>query len=214
VSDEQDDELTQAVTNVRAGTRDTRDGVESTPGDAADLRRREAAQRKVRALENRLRVFALRRAGASFRAIARETGLSVARCHQIVDGELSILTEQLRLSREQLRALELERCDALLLKLDGFLREGRKVEKRVGSDGTVVETTVIMKRPGVGYFFAYMRVLERRAKLLGLDAPTKLELTTPKPERELPDDAIDTRIAELQRAVADADARIEKRQVH
>lgn len=198
--------------DVSTTSRDSRDSRDMSPEARAE-RKRLAIKRRIDAAEHKLRVFALRKAGLSFRQIARETGLSVGRCHQIVDGELAVLTEQLTHSREQLRALELERCDVLLVKLDGFLREGRKVEKRV-EGGKVVETTVIMRRPAVGYFFAYMRVLERRAKLLGIDAPTKVELTTPKPERELPDDAIDRQIAELQAEVAAAAKRNEERKVH
>jgi hypothetical protein len=150
---------------------------ELTPAER-DARRRAARTRKIAAVEHKHKVFALRRAGASFAEIATTLGISKTRAHQIVTEELDRLNAVLAESVEQHRALELARLDKLLARLDARTR-----------------TSV----PAV---FAYVKVLERRAKLLGLDRPLKLAIETPAPEKELPDDALDREIARLQQQLA------------
>jgi hypothetical protein len=148
-----------------------------TPADR-DARKRAARTRKLAAAEHKLKVFALRRAGASYAEIAASLGISKTRAHQIVAEELDRLNALLAESVEQHRALELARLDKLLARLD-----------------TRTRTSV----PAV---FAYVKCLERRAKLLGLDRPLKLAIESPSPEKELPDDALDREIERLQQQLA------------
>lgn len=151
----------------------------------------------------RLDVFALRKGGASYRAIARTLDIPVSYAHQLVEEELGKLSDVLGHSVEHHRQLELERVDTILARLDGMLREGRKVEK--SADGK--ETIVVMKRPAVGYFFAYFRAMARRADLLGLDMPKRLELGTIGKERDLGDSELDDSIDRLMREIAAAEQR-------
>jgi hypothetical protein len=100
------------------------------------------AERRVRALE-------LRTSGASFREIARQLGADVHTVHGDIQAELAALRETTVGRAEELRALELERCDQMVA---GFW------PKVVGGNPPAV--------------LAAVRVSERRSRLLGLDEPT------------------------------------------
>jgi len=109
------------------------------------------AERRVRALE-------LRKAGGSYREIARQLGCDLHTVHSDVAAELFALRETAVTDATELRVLELERLDAMHAGLSPHIRTGSP--------------------PAVS---AGVRVSERRARLLGLDAPTasKTEVTVP-----------------------------------
>ncbi len=152
--------------------------------DERAARKRAARQRRIAALDLRLKVFALRRTGASFQECADAFGISKTRAHQIVSEALDALSSQLAHSVEQYRALELARLDKLLVRLDAATR----------------------KSPFA--VMAYLKVMERRAKLLGLDKPLRVQFEgEPTPERELTDDALDHEIARLQQQISGASTR-------
>ena len=103
------------------------------------------AARRVKAME-------LRKAGHSFRAIGTALQVNASTvCRDIADemAELKTLTGQ---AAEDTRQLELERLDRLWTKLEAHG----------------------LKRGDYRAVLAAVRISERRAKLLGLDAPTKL----------------------------------------
>lgn len=107
---------------------------------------------KVAAHERRLKCLELRIAGKSLREIARETGYgSVSGVHKAI---AAALLDTLREPAEDVRALELERLDAMW----------RKVWQRI-------------ERGDLAAVDRGLRIQDRRAKLLGLDAPTKQEVT-------------------------------------
>lgn len=103
------------------------------------------AERRVRALE-------LRKAGGSYRQIATALGVDVATAWDDVQTEMAELRKLAGQAAEDARELELQRLDRWQAKL-----EGRGIS---GGDHRAIAAAV--------------RISERRAKLLGLDAPVKL----------------------------------------
>jgi len=100
------------------------------------------------------RALDLRSTGASYDGIGRGMGISKTRAYQLVTAALADLDEELKAMADGLRALELLRLDAI-----AYAHWERRDNPR--------NADVILK------------VMERRAKLLGLDAPTKVAQTTP-----------------------------------
>lgn len=105
-----------------------------------------AAQRQRKALE-------LRRAGASYRAIADALGCATATAHDDVRAALALLAAETRAEAEQLRALEVERLDAVMMG----------------------HWTAATARGDVDAARIVLRCIEQRSRLLGLavqpDAP-------------------------------------------
>jgi hypothetical protein len=97
----------------------------------------------------------LRKAGGSYREIARQLGVDVHTVHGDVAAELADLRDTTVGRAAELRVLELERCDRMVAGLWPQIQKGSP--------------------PAVT---AAIRVSERRARLLGLDAPatTRTEL--------------------------------------
>jgi Homeodomain-like domain len=104
-----------------------------------------AAARRQKALD-------LRIAGARYRQIGAQLGVSYQTAYRDVQTALGELATLQAGKAERLRELEVERCDKLQLALWPKARSG---------DEKAVRTLIA--------------VMDRRAKLLGLDAPTKLE---------------------------------------
>jgi hypothetical protein len=107
------------------------------------------AERRVLALE-------LRKAGGSYREIARQLGIDTHTAWGDVAAELAAIREQTVEQAHELRALELERLDGMTSGLWPRIQEGSAAAVSAG-----------------------VRVSERRSRLLGLDEPvvTKSELT-------------------------------------
>lgn len=108
----------------------------------------QAAERRVEALKRRI-------AGGSYRAIARELGVSEAQAFRDVQAELDKLAQQAQEEASRLRVLELRRLDEMLIRLSPMLypKSGDNVN--------------------LGAIDRALKIMERRAKLLGLDAPTQ-----------------------------------------
>jgi hypothetical protein len=104
--------------------------------------------------ERRVRAFGLRKAGASYRQIAQQLGVGVNTAWADVNAELMELRAQTTVDAEAVREMELQRCDEMILGLWPAVRRG--------------DPKSVM---------AAVRVSDRRARLLGLDAPSKTELT-------------------------------------
>jgi hypothetical protein len=105
-------------------------------------------------LERQLQALELRKAGFTYRAIGDKLGVDHTTVYKDIQHELQRLAEQQRDSADELRQLELERLDMLL--------KGLEPMASVGNPGAVN---------------SYLKVMERRAKLLGLDAPVRQEVT-------------------------------------
>lgn len=107
--------------------------------------------RRITAAERRRQALELRKAGATYDRIAQQLGFANrGGAYRAVETALREITAE---PAQDVRQLELERLDALLL---GLWPQARK-----GNQGAVDRV---------------LRIMERRAKLLGLDAPTKAEV--------------------------------------
>lgn len=127
----------------------------------------ENPSRKIRKNEQMLQALELRRAGASYQQIANALSVSKTRAWKIVKAALDELVQQRDDTAERVRELELYRLNKLRLALD---------PKK--SDPRVADTLI--------------RISAREAKLRGLDAPQKTELSGPnggpiQTEEEKPD---------------------------
>ena len=118
-------------------------------------RAKKTAPGKIRAHEKASRALELRLAGKSFDAIAAELGYANrSGAFHAVDGLLKARIAEATENADELRKLDLERLDAMALALWPKASKG---------DGPSIDRL--------------LRIQERRAKLLGLDAPAKQELT-------------------------------------
>ncbi len=108
--------------------------------------------RQVRAHERHLQALELRKAGVTYEQIAGQLGYSNASGAR--KAVASALKATLREPAEELRELEVVRLDAMLLPL------WRRVQ---AGDEKAVDRV--------------LRIMERRARLLGLDAPARTELS-------------------------------------
>lgn len=111
-------------------------------------------------LERRRQAVELRILGSSYVDIARELGVSAQTAFQIVSNALDDARKEMREKAKDLRDLESDRLDTLYRKVAGaVMPEDAPVDPRL------IETA--------------LKIMERRAKLLGLDAPTKVAGTGP-----------------------------------
>lgn len=102
-----------------------------------------AAERRIQALE-------LRKRGLGFREIARQLGVSLGQAHGDVQKAMSALADMELKCAEDAHRLDLERIDGLI---EGHYQQAVSGDHRSAA--------------------IILRVLERRAKLLGLDAPDR-----------------------------------------
>ena len=115
---------------------------------------RAKAAEKGAILERQLQALDLRKAGFTYRAIGDRLGVDYTTAYKDVQSELKRLSALALDSAGELRQMELERLD--------MLTKGLEPMAAVGKPDAVS---------------AYLRVMERRAKLLGLDAPVRQEVT-------------------------------------
>lgn len=110
-------------------------------------------QEQVDALDNQLKALELRKAGVSYAKIAETLGYkSASGAHKAVS---SALKKTLQEPADDVRRLEVERLDAMLLAMWPHVSKG-----------------------AFGAVDRALRIMERRAKLLGLDAPTRTDVTS------------------------------------
>lgn len=145
-------------------------------GKKTDQTRLEAAERHVRAFE-------LRKAGASYRAIGADLGVSGKTAHEDVRRVLAELAEATNDSAEEYRTMELERLDHLTLAAARVLQtthplvSGGKILSGFTTDGKAIGLTD--DGPRLQAIDRLLRISESRRKLLGLDAPAKTAITNP-----------------------------------
>jgi VIT1/CCC1 family predicted Fe2+/Mn2+ transporter len=110
--------------------------------------------RRVHAAERRIEAVAYGTAGATYEQIGERLGCSRAVAHKLVTQELSRIREETAEQADELRTLELSRLDALWMRAFDAVRSGnvRAIDQCI-------------------------RVMERRARLAGLDAATRQEIT-------------------------------------
>lgn len=113
----------------------------------------------VQILERRAKALQLRRAGAHYRTIAKQCGVSLETAYADVQAELTALRAVTEQDAEVIRDLELRRLDDYMLALAPKAQRG-----------------------DVQAITACLRVQERRSKYLGLDAAIKQELIGEMPK--------------------------------
>lgn len=125
-------------------------------------------EQQISATERQRRALDMRKAGKSYQAIAATLGYaSTGGAHKAVH---SALTKTLSEPAEQVRDLELARLDALLEALWPGATGAKTAPWE--EDGRPAPEVDIERVDRV------LKIMERRAKLLGLDAPTKADVTS------------------------------------
>ena len=125
-----------------------------------DNARTSRMDQRLSAAERRARVVKLRRGGRTFTEIGQEMGITKQAAHNAYKAALRHLCDEMVEDAKQLRAMECNRLDRLLRAwwsraLDGNERAAEIV----------------------------LRIHDRRAKLLGIDAPVKVAPTDPTGDR-------------------------------
>lgn len=111
---------------------------------------------RLKAAENRQAVLQLRRAGFTYARISEQVGLSAGRCVKIVNACLAEFATDAAEQVEELRRLQLCRIDHALAAISAKISTGH-----------------------LGAIDRMVRLEERRSRLLGLDAPTRVAPTNP-----------------------------------
>jgi hypothetical protein len=153
----------------------------------------DAAQRDARALE-------LRAGGASFRQIAGLLGVSVSTAWTCVDRGLAATRQE---PSSKLRALERDRLDRLTTAATQVL-QARHV---VVSGGKIVtdddDQPLVDHGPTLAAINTLRGLMERRARLEGLDAPARADVQIDGTLTTI--DAIDQEVVRLEQELADLD---------
>lgn len=114
---------------------------------------RPSAAEKAKIITRQIEALELRRRGLSYRAIGERLGVSYMQAHRDVNDELKRLAAERDTDLIAEREIDLVRIDHILDRLDVWVKAGNPQS-----------------------ITAYLRAMERRAKLLGLDAPTKQDI--------------------------------------
>lgn len=155
----------------------------------------DAAQRDARALE-------LRADGASFREISTQLGVSVSTAWKCVDRGLAATRHE---PSSKLRTLERERLDRLTVQAVQVL-QARHV---VVSGGKIVtdddDQPLVDHGPTLAAINTLVRLMERRARLEGLDEPARADVTARIHAEVYSVGALERELERLQGELADLD---------
>lgn len=135
--------------------------------------------------ERRVKALELRKAGLSYRAIAAALDVSEPTAHKDVHTVLARLAKQADGKGEEYRQLELERLDALIASVWSQARGNKK-------EGIP---------PDLAAMDRLMRLMQQRARLMGLDAPVTVKHTGTGKDGEIEFNVNDAR-DEIQRKLA------------
>ncbi len=112
------------------------------------------AARAARGLEHQRQALELRRMGLGYEAIGAQLGIGKSQAHRLVQRGLAEARALINTSADELRSEQISRLDAMLT---GLWPRARK--------GEVVAVDRVLK------------LMERRDKLLGIEAPVRIEAT-------------------------------------
>lgn len=123
--------------------------------------------------EWRLRALDKRREGKNFRVIASELAaeggpVSVSRAYELVVEALNDLRTQCREAAQDIRDIEIQRCDGMIEEL------WRRLTNTGAGDNAKKQ---ISARTAARLVDSILRVQDRKARYLGLDAPRRIEAT-------------------------------------
>jgi len=116
------------------------------------------SKRRIIAREREKRAMELRLAGATYAQIGEALGISAQAAHKAVMRALDRINEKLAEDAQKVLRLELERLDKMLLALWPQAQRGNQ-----------------------GAVDRILRIMERRARLLGLDAPHNVNVSAAEP---------------------------------
>ncbi len=147
------------------------------------LRHKPTSKEKMRAKERRQKVLDMRLLGASLRRIADKIGVSHETVRNDLQKALEELSETERAKAEHLRGLELQRLDVALNAIGSKVLEG-----------------------DLGAIDRWLKISERRARLLGLDAPDASNIhVTGSALTEMSNDELRRIVAARQKALESGD---------
>lgn len=115
-----------------------------------------AARAEPIIVERRAKAFALRKMGFSYLAIAKKLECSEGTVFNDVHAVLKDLAKQASEDAAEYRAMELERLDAALNAIHAQVKTGH-----------------------LGAITVWLKIIEKRAKLMGLDMASALEISGP-----------------------------------
>jgi len=138
----------------------------------AGLSNRPQSPRQTAAREREQMAFDLRKSGASYAAIGSRLGISPQAAYKCVSRVLKRIVADTKDNVEAVRQIEVERIDRLTMAIWQGATSGN-----------------------LGAIDRVLKLSERRAKLLGLDAPQTIDLTRKDNPRELTDDELAAIIA-------------------
>jgi len=123
----------------------------------------EVRAQPVKAAERRRRALALRRAGLTYKDIAKALGCSEAHACKMVKREMARIAREMREDAEMILQLELQRLDEAQASIWPQVKQGH-----------------------LGAIDRLLRIMERRAKLLGLDQVQQPAQPEPRIEIVMP----------------------------
>lgn len=112
--------------------------------------KQKATARKLKTHDMTHQALELRKAGLTYEKIAEALGIAKSYAHEIIMKGLESIKEDIKTDASSLVALEVERLDALLRSLWANKDNPRHAD-------------------------TILKIMERKAKLQGLDAPTRIE---------------------------------------
>jgi hypothetical protein len=151
------------------------------------------AEQQATAARRRAQVVQMRLAGASFEEIGQQLGVTDSRAHQLWTDALDRTAKE---PADRWRALELQRLDQLQAAATAVLHATHHV---IHSAKVVVDDQsrpYVDHGPVLAAVNTLVRVMERRARVLGLDAPARVDAKVDGTLTTM--DAIDAHIAELE----------------
>lgn len=113
--------------------------------------------------ERDLRIFKMRQAGVSVSEIARRFGVTVSACNTAIQRQLQKLNKEALMAYPEVLRMELERLDALQ-QAAWPMTQHRKV--------TLDDGTEITADPDLKAIQQVLMIMDRRAKLLGMEQTT------------------------------------------
>ena len=119
------------------------------------MTRGKTSDRTITAAERRKKALEFRKAGMTYEQIAGELGVTTAAAYKSVMVALKAIREKQDEAAEDVLALEIERLDIMLM---GIMPQARR-----GNQGAIDRV---------------LRIMDRRSKYLGLDAPVKRDVTS------------------------------------
>jgi hypothetical protein len=158
------------------------------------------AERQAAAGRRRAQVVQLRLAGASFEEIGGQLGVSDTRAHQLWADALQRTVKE---PADQQRMLELQRLDQLQAAATAVLQATHHVIQGAKVVADDQGRPYVDHGPILAAVNTLVRVMERRARLLGLDAPARVDARLDGTLTSV--SAVDQELQRLEAELADLD---------